>query len=240
MAAVVNVQPRVPDEPAHQPGVGQRDDRVVVPGQDQRRLPQSRQQRQAGPARRGGELVQVAARRAGLAGRPASPSRPARNRSWPGRRRGCLRPGAGTRGPRSAARSPGALRTEGRAGTMGVPMAVATSTSRRHLARWDAANCWATPPPQEMPSTSTRSWPSSVSMAAISRQSPLNRYGLDAGGEPPMPGGSNLITSTAGSSSRTNGSSSSSRAPMPLISSSGSRGPRPASFGPCLIATFSR
>jgi len=61
---VVDVQPRAPDEPVHQPGIDQRDDRVVVSGQDERRLAQPRQERQAGPARRGGELVHVAARRA--------------------------------------------------------------------------------------------------------------------------------------------------------------------------------
>ena len=61
---MVDVQRRVPDEPVHQSGIGERDDRVVVPGQDERRLAQPRQQRQAGPARRGGELVHIAARRA--------------------------------------------------------------------------------------------------------------------------------------------------------------------------------
>ena len=114
--------------------------------------------------------------------------------------------------------------TEGRAGTISAPVAVATSTRRRHLARWNAAKCCATAPPQETPSTSARSWPSSVSRPAISRHSPVKRYGMGVGGEPPTPGGSNLITSTAGSSSATNGSSSSRLAPMPLISSSGGRG----------------
>ena len=61
---MVDVQPRVSDEPVHQPGIGERDDRVVVSGQDERRLAQPRQERQAGPGRRGSELVHVAARRA--------------------------------------------------------------------------------------------------------------------------------------------------------------------------------
>jgi hypothetical protein len=61
---VVDVQPRVRDEQLHQPGVGQRDDRVVVAGQDERALAQQRQERHAGPARACGELVQVAERRA--------------------------------------------------------------------------------------------------------------------------------------------------------------------------------
>src|SRR5271157_5071463 len=76
-------------------------------------------------------------------------------------------------------------------------------------------------------------------MPAISWQSPPKRYGRKGRGEPPTPGGSNLITSTAGPSSRTKGSSSSSLAPMPLISSNGYLGTPPASFGPGLIATRS-
>jgi len=55
------------DQRVHQPGVGQRDQRVVVAGKDQRGLPDQRQERQAGPARAGGELVQVTERRADAA-----------------------------------------------------------------------------------------------------------------------------------------------------------------------------
>ncbi len=58
---MIDVQPRVRDEQLHQPAVGQRDDRVVVAGQDEGRLADRPQERHAGPARRGGELVQVAA-----------------------------------------------------------------------------------------------------------------------------------------------------------------------------------
>jgi hypothetical protein len=58
------MQPRLRDEQFHQPGVGQRDDRVVVTGQDERPLAEQRQERHAGPARARGELVQVPARRA--------------------------------------------------------------------------------------------------------------------------------------------------------------------------------
>ena len=65
--------------------------------------------------------------------------------------------------------------TDGRAGTIKVPVAVATSTNRRHLAAWNPAKCWATPPPQEIPSTSTWPYPSSVSRRPISRDSPLNQ-----------------------------------------------------------------
>jgi hypothetical protein len=61
---VEDVQLRFGDEQFHQPGVGQRDDRVVVAGQDERPLPQQRQERQAGPAGAREELVQVPAGRA--------------------------------------------------------------------------------------------------------------------------------------------------------------------------------
>ena len=68
----------------------------------------------------------------------------------------------------------------------------------------------------------------------------MKRYGRGGSGEPPTPGGSNLITSTAGSSAATNGSSSSRLAPMPLISSNGNLGGLPGSLRPGLIATRSR
>jgi hypothetical protein len=64
VAALEDVQLRVRDKPVHQPRVGQRDDRVIVPGQHERPLPQQRQERHAGPARAGGELIDVAPRRA--------------------------------------------------------------------------------------------------------------------------------------------------------------------------------
>jgi hypothetical protein len=60
---VEDVQPRIRDEQFHQLGVGQRDERVVVAGQDERALAEQRQERHAGPARARGELVQVPARR---------------------------------------------------------------------------------------------------------------------------------------------------------------------------------
>jgi hypothetical protein len=60
---VVDVQPRFRNEQVHQPGIGQRDDRVVVAGHDEHRLAQQRQERHAGPARARDELVKVAHRR---------------------------------------------------------------------------------------------------------------------------------------------------------------------------------
>jgi hypothetical protein len=67
------------------------------------------------------------------------------------------------------------ISTPGLAGTMMAPVAVLTSTSRRHRDRWNAAKCWATPPPQEMPSTSACSWPSADSIRAIIRHRPVKR-----------------------------------------------------------------
>src|SRR5689334_24409806 len=91
-----------------------------------------------------------------------------------------------------------------------------------------------------MPRTSAWSWPSPVSSPAISRHRPVKRYGPGGSGEPPMPGGSNLITSTAGSTAAANGSRASRRAPMPLISRNGGRGGEPTPFVPGLTATLSR
>jgi hypothetical protein len=57
--------------------------------------------------------------------------------------------------------------TRGEAGTITDPVPVAASTSRRHRLRCWTANCWASPPPQEKPSTSTAPGrPSAVSMPA--------------------------------------------------------------------------
>ncbi len=58
-----DVQLRMRDQPVHQAGVDQRDDRVVVARHDECRLAQQRQERHARPAGPGGELVEVATRR---------------------------------------------------------------------------------------------------------------------------------------------------------------------------------
>ena len=65
VVTVIDVKLAVRDQPVHDPRVDQRDDRVVVPGQDQRRRPQPAQPRQAGPADAGGQLVVVASSRVG-------------------------------------------------------------------------------------------------------------------------------------------------------------------------------
>src|SRR3954453_15709589 len=59
VAAMVNVQLAARDQPVHDPRVDQRDDRVVVAGQDQGGRPQPGQPGQAGPAEDGDQLVVV-------------------------------------------------------------------------------------------------------------------------------------------------------------------------------------
>jgi hypothetical protein len=62
------VQVAVGDEAVHDLGVGDRDDRVVVPRQDQRGRPQPGQKRQAGPGRARQQLVVVPPGRAEAGG----------------------------------------------------------------------------------------------------------------------------------------------------------------------------
>src|ERR1700722_19143834 len=59
VAAAVDVQVAARNQAVHNPGVGDRDDRVVVTGQDQGGRPQLGQEGQAGPARGGQQLVVV-------------------------------------------------------------------------------------------------------------------------------------------------------------------------------------
>ena len=60
VAVVVDVKGRVGEQRAHDPRVHQGDDRVVVPGEDQGRLPDERQHGEARPADPGEELKEVA------------------------------------------------------------------------------------------------------------------------------------------------------------------------------------
>ena len=100
VAAVVDVQLAARYQPVHDPRVDQRDDRVVVTGQDQGGRPQLRQPRQAGPADAGEQLVVVAPGRA-QAGRGVQQVtghgrvRPARCRRTARRRCGPRIPGPG-------------------------------------------------------------------------------------------------------------------------------------------------
>jgi hypothetical protein len=57
------VQLGVWDQPGQDASVDDRDDRVVVAGENERRLPDQAEKREAGPAGAGGQLVQVAADR---------------------------------------------------------------------------------------------------------------------------------------------------------------------------------
>ena len=100
VAVGVDVQPGVGDQPGHHAGVDQRDDRVVGARQHQRRLPEQRQERQAGPAEARGELVERTRGR-----RPARQLRDelggARPGGAAGRRRARPRPRGRSRGPGS-------------------------------------------------------------------------------------------------------------------------------------------
>ena len=62
VAVVEDVERGVGQQRAHDPGVDQRDQRVVVPGEDQGGLPDERQGREARPADAGEELEEVAGR----------------------------------------------------------------------------------------------------------------------------------------------------------------------------------
>src|SRR5580692_8659817 len=124
VAAVIDMQLASGYQPVHDPRVDQRDDRVVVTGQDQGGLPQHRQPRQAGPAEAGQQLVVIAPLRA----------------AYPGSR---WRRGVSIR-----------TRTRGLPGTISAPAPVATSTRRRTRSGRLIANCCASAPPHEMPRTS--------------------------------------------------------------------------------------
>src|SRR6202044_3864433 len=83
------------------------------------------------------------------------------------------------------------------------------------------ANCCASAPPQDSPSTSTTPIPSSDSTRPSTQARYGNPYGSIDVGDPPAPGTSNLTTVESGSSCSTSGSSTSRLAPMPLHNTSG-------------------
>src|SRR3954468_11366992 len=112
--------------------------------------------------------------------------------------------------------------TRGCAGTISEPVPVAASTSRRTLRRCWTAKCWASPPPQEKPRTSTASTcPSWSSSRATTGENVASTYGTTGRGEPPTPGTSKRITVRRGCTASTKGCSTSRLAPIPLSSSSG-------------------
>ena len=132
VAARVDVQPGTRDERGEQVPVDRGDDRVVVAGEDQGRLPQQRQEADAGPAGGGQQLEGVAAAGTGpgcgcAGGERACPGRGGRCRRRCRRRDAAQEVGVGV-----AARGGHAREDAGRAGTMSVPVPVATSTSLRH------------------------------------------------------------------------------------------------------------
>ena len=151
----VDVQPGVGEQPRHDPGVDHRDDRVVVPGDDQRRLPDQPQERQAAPAGAGGQLVVVAAPRAeprvGVQ-RPRGPLGVGAHRAavdLPGDAARVLGVAVPPRGehPGQHAR----VRRHHERARCRSRRAPAAGTG----ARCWTAKCWASPPPQDSPRTST-------------------------------------------------------------------------------------
>jgi short chain dehydrogenase len=153
VAAAVDVQLAARYQPVHDPRVDQRDDRIVVTGQDQGRRPQLRQPRQAGPAEAGEELVDVTPGRAQAGGGV---------QQVPGQGRvvACAAPVQLAGDAARVSRVPVAARREHveqdarMPGTISAPVPVATSTRRRTRSGRLSANCCASPPPQEMPRTS--------------------------------------------------------------------------------------
>ena len=79
-------------------------------------------------------------------------------------------------------------------GTAPTPQAVASSTSRFTRVGWPTANCWATAPPWEYPTTSAFSMPTaSRTRAAISDNIGIE-YGTTGVSLAPTPGPSNAMT----------------------------------------------
>src|SRR6266581_346559 len=130
-------------------------------------------------------------------------------------------------------------RTLSRPGTEIAPVEVDTRIKRRHRCGYWWANCWASPPPHEIPSTSTSCCPTASSSCATRRARPRKRTGKRVGGDPPTPGTSKRIVPIfflpTLSSASMKGSNTSRLAPMPLISRSG--GPLPS---PRCMATRTR
>src|SRR6266566_2806698 len=98
-------------------------------------------------------------------------------------------------------------RTSSLPGTEIPPVEVDASTKRRQRHGYWWANCCASPPPHEIPSTSTCWCPNSSSICATSRARPRKRIGKRGSGDPPTPGISKQIVpifcpSTLSSASR--------------------------------------
>ena len=157
------------------------------------------QERQAAPAGHRGQLVVVAALGPRPGGGVQQVRHRARDRCACCRRRSRRRRCAAYAGSRWRRGVDILASTRGWAGTISAPVPVATSTTRRTRRRDWTASCWASPPPQESPSTSNcggRAWPSARSPTTTARRS--GRGGA-AAALPPTPGTSKRTTPRSGS-----------------------------------------
>ena len=82
----------------------------------------------------------------------------------------------------------------GRPGTAPTPQAVASSTSRFTRVGWPTANCWATAPPWEYPTTSAFSTPTASRTRAATSDNIGIEYGTTGVSLAPTPGASNAMT----------------------------------------------
>ena len=154
VAAVIDMQLAAWYQPVHDPRVDQRDDGIVVTGQDQGGRPQPRQP---------GRLVQPTLDEQLVIVAPGPPRacRGVQQVTGQGRVLPRAAPVQLTGDVRRVSRVQVATRREpcaagpaDRPGTMSAPGAVATSTRRRTRSGRLSANCCASPPPQETPRTS--------------------------------------------------------------------------------------
>ena len=79
-------------------------------------------------------------------------------------------------------------------GTAPTPQAVASSTSRFTRVGWPTANCWATAPPWEYPTTSAFSMPTASRTRAATSDNIGIEYGTTGISLAPTPGPSNAMT----------------------------------------------
>jgi hypothetical protein len=81
-----------------------------------------------------------------------------------------------------------------RPGTAPTPQAVASSTSRFTRVGWPTANCWATAPPWEYPTTSAFWMPTASRTRAATSDNIGIEYGTTGVSLAPTPGASNAMT----------------------------------------------
>ena len=109
-------------------------------------------------------------------------------------------------------------------GTAPTPQAVASSTSRFTRVGWPTANCWATAPPWEYPTTSAFSMPTASRTRAATSDNIGIEYGTTGVSLAPTPGASNAMTVLSRSAPAKNAQLSIGR-DMPLSNNTGSPDP---------------